>query len=146
MTPSNITLRNPTQEDLPVFFEHQRDEEANQMAGFPSRDKDAFMKHWARIMADENVRIQTILLDEQVVGNVVSFVMEGQREVGYWIGREFWGKGIASESLRQFLGQETRRPLYAHVVKHNHASRRVLEKCGFIIQGEEGEELILILK
>jgi RimJ/RimL family protein N-acetyltransferase len=146
LTPSNITLRNPTQEDLPVFFEHQRDEEANQMAGFPSRDKDAFMKHWARIMADENVRIQTILLDEQVVGNVVSFVMEGQREVGYWIGREFWGKGIASESLRQFLGQETRRPLYAHVVKHNHASRRVLEKCGFIIQGEEGEELILILK
>ncbi|MEK6751692.1 MAG: GNAT family N-acetyltransferase [Chloroflexota bacterium] len=44
---------------------------------------------------------------------------------------EFWGLGIASESLRQFLGREMRRPLFAHVAKYNVASQKVLKKCGF---------------
>jgi RimJ/RimL family protein N-acetyltransferase len=39
--------------------------------------------------------------------------------------------------LKQFLGQEVRRPLFAHVAKHNIGSRRVLEKNGFIIFGED---------
>ena len=99
---------------------------------------------------------KTILFNGQVAGNIASFEMEGEREIGYWIGREFWGKGIASESLNQFLGQEVRRPLFAHVAKHNIASRRVLEKCGFEVIREdkwrpdpnedEVEELILTLK
>ena len=150
-----ITLRKVTQDDLPIFFEHQRDEEAAKMAAFPSRNWDAFMAHWAKIMANVNVTNQTILVNEQVAGNIASFEMDGEREIGYWIGREFWGKGIASESLKQFLGQEMRRPLFAHVAKHNIASRRVLEKCGFEViredkwlpnaDGEEVEEFILIL-
>lgn len=151
-----ITLRKVTQDDLPIFFEHQCDEEAAKMAAFPSRNWEAFMAHWAKILADVNVTNQTILVNEQVAGNIASFEMEGQREIGYWLGREFWGKGIASESLKQFLGQEVRRPLFAHVAKHNIASRRVLEKCGFEIIREdkwspipnedEVEEFILTLK
>src|SRR5207244_9942675 len=35
------------------FFEHQLDAEATRMAAFPSRDRDAFMAHWARIMSKE---------------------------------------------------------------------------------------------
>ncbi|MFN8381414.1 MAG: GNAT family N-acetyltransferase [Anaerolineales bacterium] len=151
-----ITLRAVIQDDLPIFFEHQRDLEAAKMAAFPSRDWEAFMSHWAKIMAYENVINRTILANEQVAGNIASFEMDGEREVGYWIGREFWGKGIASESLKQFLVQEVRRPLFAHVAKHNTASRRVLEKCGFEIIREDKwnpfpneeavEEFILILK
>jgi RimJ/RimL family protein N-acetyltransferase len=63
--------------------------------------------------------------------------MEGEREVGYWLGREFWGRGIATEALSQFLGVVKTRPLFAHVAKHNHGSRRVLEKCGFKVIGED---------
>ncbi|MFN8426694.1 MAG: GNAT family N-acetyltransferase [Anaerolineales bacterium] len=29
-------------------------------------------------------------------GSIGSWDMEGKREVGYWIGKEFWGKGIAT--------------------------------------------------
>ena len=151
-----ITLRNVTQDDLPIFFEHQNDPEAAKMAAFPSRDREAFMAHWAKIMASTNVMNRTILFDGQVAGNIASFEVEGEREIGYWLGREFWGKGIASESLKQFLGQEVRRPLFAHVAQHNLASRRVLEKCGFQIihedkwqpnpNTEEVAEFILILK
>ncbi|MBE0683746.1 MAG: GNAT family N-acetyltransferase [Anaerolineales bacterium] len=144
-----MTLRDVIQEDLPVFFEHQLDPVATEMAAFPSRDREAFMAHWAKIMKNAEVIIKTILFDGQVAGNIVSFEMDGRREVGYWVGREFWGKGIASESLRQFLGGEKRRPLFAHVARNNVASKKVLEKCGFEVIGMEGkvsEEWILTLE
>ena len=80
--------------------------------------------------------MRTVLADGDVAGNVVSFVQGGEREVGYWIGREFWGRGVASRALAAFLRIEKQRPLTAHVAKHNVASRRVLEKCGFRLCGE----------
>ena len=95
------------------------------------------MTHWGKIMQDESVILKTILFEGQVVGNVLSFELSGEREVGYWLGREFWGKGIATQALSQFLAQEQVRPLYAHIAKHNIASRRVLEKCGFVVYGED---------
>ena len=95
------------------------------------------MAHWAKIMQDESVILKTILFDGQVAGNVLSFEISGEREVGYWLGREFWGKGIATRALSQFLEQLQIRPLYAHVAKHNVASMRVLEKCGFVVSGED---------
>ena len=115
------------------------------MAAFPARDKKAFMAHWTRILADETVIKKTILFDGRVAGNVVSFVQSGQREVGYWVGREYWGRGVATQALSGFLGYVKTRPLYAHVARHNAASIRVLEKCGFRISGGEPEELILEL-
>ena len=57
--------------------------------------------------------------------------------MGYWIGKEYWGRGIASIALAEFLLLQNSRPLYAHVAKHNKASLRVLEKCGFTITGED---------
>ena len=144
-----------TEGDLPIFFEQQLDPDATEMAAFPSRDREAFMAHWARIMADDSVILKTILFDGQVAGNIVSFVKSGEREVGYWIGKEYWGKGIATRALAIFLGHVKTRPLYAHVAKHNIGSRRALEKCGFTIVGEdkfpnanseEVDEFILMLK
>jgi len=137
----DVLLRDVTEGDLPVFFEHQRDPAANCMADFPPRNWDAFVAHWTRILADDNVTKKTILFDGRVAGNVVSFENSGEREVGYWIGREYWGKGVATKALAQFLSQvEVRRPLYAGVAKHNLGSIRVLEKCGFTIVGEEENE------
>lgn len=133
----NIQLRDVQESDLSVFFEQQRDPLANQMAAFPARNKDMFMAHWTKIMQDENIFLRTILFEEQVAGNLVSFVMSTEREVGYWLGREFWGKGIATQALSLFLQQIEERPLYAHVARHNIASQRVLQKCGFAIAGEE---------
>jgi RimJ/RimL family protein N-acetyltransferase len=72
-----------------------------------------------------------------VAGNIVGFEQSGRSKVGYWIGKNYWGKGIATKALSQFLGHVKTRPLYAHVAKHNVASIRVLEKCGFTICGED---------
>ena len=76
----------------------------------------------------------------------MSFEKSGEREVGYWIGREYWGKGVATRAVSTFLGHVKTRPLYAHVAKDNIASIRVLEKCGFKISGEEIEEFNLMLR
>src|SRR5207237_911570 len=124
-----VTLREVTQEDLPIFFEHQLDAEATRMAAFPSRDRDAFMAHWARIMSNETGILNTILADDTVAGNVVYWEAAGEPNIGYWLGRTHWGKGIASAAVAQFLTKIEARPVYAHVAKHNFASIRVLQNA-----------------
>ena len=96
------------------------------------------MLHWHKIMANPAGTMRTILLDDVVAGNIVSWDAADGREVGYWIGREFWGRGIATRALQLFLKELPIRPLFAHVARHNVGSRRVLEKCGFIVTGAAG--------
>src|SRR5947209_2702957 len=126
-----VRLRDVTEADLPILFAHQQDPEATRMAAFPARDRPAFMAHWATIMGEPTNITQTILVAEQVAGYLGSWDQAGERMVGYWLGRQFWGQGVATRALAQFLDCVTERPLYAHVVKHNTGSIRVLEKCGF---------------
>jgi RimJ/RimL family protein N-acetyltransferase len=132
-----IFLRDVMESDLPIFFEQQLDPDANRMAAFPARGREAFMTHWIKILGDESVYKKTILFNEHVAGNIVSFLQYGVRAVGYWLGKEYWGKGIATQALSAFLVHVKERPLYAHVAKHNLASRRVLEKCGFKLYSED---------
>ena len=135
--PGGVVLRDVEEEDIPIFFEHQREPDANQMAAFPPRDRDAHDAHWTRILRNEAVTTKTILFGGRVAGNIGSWVMDGKREVGYWIGKAYWGKGVATRALAEFLKQVHERPLYAHVAKHNLASIRLLQKCGFTIRSEE---------
>lgn len=135
---SSVILRDVTETDLPIFYEQQLDPDATQMAAFPSRDRDAFMAHWQnKVLANPDNIAKAIVFDGQVAGNIGSWDQSGKREVGYWIGKEYWGKGIATKALAEFLGIVKIRPLYAHVVKHNIGSQRVLQKCGFVISGED---------
>lgn len=147
--PNTITLRPVTEADLPIFYGQQLDPRAAEMAAFPSEEREPFMDHWHKIMADESCILRTILFDGHIAGNIVSFTYFDKREVGYWLGREFWGRGIATEALRQFLQEIATRPLYAHVAKRNIASRRVLEKCGFALfpsqAADAADEDVLVL-
>lgn len=107
------------------------------MAAFKSRERDAFMAHWTKIMANPACAIRVILADGSVAGNIGAWTDGAERLVGYWIGRDFWGRGIASAALVLFLQEEATRPLTARVAKHNPASIRVLRKVGFTPAGEE---------
>jgi RimJ/RimL family protein N-acetyltransferase len=126
-----VSLRETTDEDLPILFRHQADPVASQMAAFPSRDEEAFFAHWARLRANETNTTRTVVADGVVVGGIGSFFVEGERDIGYWIDRAEWGKGIASAALAAYLDVDRTRPISARVAAHNAGSRRVLEKCGF---------------
>jgi RimJ/RimL family protein N-acetyltransferase len=153
--PPHISLRDVEDNDLLTFFTQQQDPEALRMAAFPSRDRDAFMIHWSKILDEETCIVRTIFVGPEVAGHICSWPLAGERNIGYWLGREYWGQGIASAALAQFLTVVTTRPLFARVAKHNLASLRVLQKCGFHISGEDtfrytpdsepGEEFTLTL-
>lgn len=136
----NLILREVADDDLPLFFDNQRDPEAVRMAAFTSKDPEdraAFDAHWTRIRARDDILIRTIVVNGRVVGSVLSYVMEGETEVSYWISRDYWGRGIATAALAEFLTIQTTRPIYARAAKDNTGSLRVLEKCGFRIIGED---------
>jgi RimJ/RimL family protein N-acetyltransferase len=125
-------LRDVVEADLDAFYEQQRDPEAAQMALFPAREREAFEAHWRRLLANDALTKKTIVHDGEVAGNVLCWEQDGQRLVGYWLGREFWGKGLATRALRELVEHVPARPLHAWVAKTNLGSVRVLEKCGFV--------------
>ena len=158
-SPGEVLLRDVLEDDLPTFYAQQLDPAANTMAAFTAKnpsDSATFSTHWAKLLADEAITIKTILYGADVAGHIACHAWFGDPEVTYWIGKEFWGLGIATAALSQFLATLKVRPLYARAAKDNIASIRVLEKCGFVVsghdkgfanaRGEEIDELILQLE
>ena len=155
----DVTLREVSEEDLPVFFENESDPEAVYMAAFTRKDpgdREAFLAHWRKILVAPSVIARTIVSHGEVVGSVMSYEDSGQPEVTYWLGRNHWGQGIATRALMMFLAEvDTRLPMRGRAAMDNAASLRVLEKCGFRVVGQargfanargtEIEEMILEL-
>lgn len=135
-----VHLREVGDNDLSLFFEHQLHPAAIHMAAFTPRDpsdQQAFSERWSRLRADDTVFIRTVLCGGRVAGSVLKYEEDGRPEVSYWLGREFWGRGVATRALAAFLDLLPTRPLFARVAKDNIASLRVLEKCGFLVAGED---------
>jgi RimJ/RimL family protein N-acetyltransferase len=133
-------LREVRDEDLAVLFEQWADPVATRMAAFTApdhMDRDAFARRWCKLRADETVIARAIVVDGEVAGTIGSWGDPDEREVTYWIGRSYWGKGIATCALDAFLTVDPSRPLHARVADDNVASRRVLEKCGFRVIATE---------
>ncbi|PKN98112.1 MAG: N-acetyltransferase [Chloroflexi bacterium HGW-Chloroflexi-4] len=133
----NVTLRVLYESDLPVFFEHQDDKGAEEMVGLPSRERDDFIDHWQKVMANPSIILRTILYENEIAGYLCSFIKEAdEREVGYQLGRAYWGKGIATRALQLFLPLIPCRPLYGVTPAHNIGSQKVLTRCGFVLLDE----------
>jgi len=135
-----IKLRPTIPADLEVFFQFQLDPVANFLAAFTAKDpadKTAYMEKYTRHINDPAINNMTIISDDKIAGSVAKFVMEGDAELTYWIGRSFWGKGIATDALKKFLTIETTRPIFGRVAFDNFGSQRVLEKSGFVKVGSD---------
>jgi RimJ/RimL family protein N-acetyltransferase len=152
-------LREVRDEDLAVLFGQWADPVATRMAAFTApdhMDPDAFERRWSRLRADATVINRAIVVDGEVAGTIGSWGDPGQREVTYWIGRSYWGRGVATCALNAFLTVDRSRPLRARVAYDNVASQRVLEKCGFRViatdrgfagaRSREIEEVVLRLE
>ncbi|MGW3664697.1 GNAT family N-acetyltransferase [Streptomyces sp. NPDC005141] len=154
-----VSLRDVRDTDLPIFFDQSNDPEGLRMAAFTAKDpsdRAQFNAHWARIRQDSTIIARTVVGDsDKVVGNAAVFGPPEEREVTYWIGRQYWGRGAATAALRELLGVATERPLHARAATDNLASIQVLKKCGFEVsgsardfanaRGEEVDEVLLTL-
>ena len=134
-----MTLRPLRDDDREAMFLLESDEVGADMIAFLPRspgDREAFDKHWERLHAEPEALMRSIEVDGRYAGYALSFVVDGEREVGYWVDRSLWGRGIATEALLALLAELDDRPLFAHAAADNEASRRVLEKCGFVLVAE----------
>jgi RimJ/RimL family protein N-acetyltransferase len=111
-----------------------QDKEQQQQAAFVSKDPsdhEAHLAHWEKMRANPEIVNRTVVVDGVVVGSVGSWVMDGMRQVTYWVGREHCGKGYATQALVKLLSLIPERPIEGRCAFDNYASARVLEKAGF---------------
>jgi RimJ/RimL family protein N-acetyltransferase len=140
MTNDDITLTATVQDDLNAFFEFQLDDEANYLAAFTAKDpndKTAYIEKYSRHLADPTINMKTIKVNGIIAGSIAKFIMENEAGITYWIDKRFWGQGIASTALNNFLKIEPARPIYGHTAFDNYASQKVLAKNGFIKIGTD---------
>lgn len=137
---NRMRLRPVERRDLETMFGFEIDAESSAMAGTKPRTREAFFAAWQRNLVNPEIHARVIELDgargdgaSEIVGTIARFQVDGQDHIGYWISRAHWGKGIASRALESFLQLEPRRPLHATAATNNARSRRILEKCGFVL-------------
>ncbi|MCD2424169.1 GNAT family N-acetyltransferase [Niabella pedocola] len=140
ITGNNIRLQPTVAADLERFFIFQLDKEAIHLAAFTPKDptdKEAYLNKYAKLLSEPTVHMRTIVVNNIIVGSISKFEIEGDAEITYWIDRGFWGKGIGTAVLKQFLALEKARPIFGRVAFDNIGSQRVLEKCGFVRIGKD---------
>lgn len=147
MSDDTVRLRDVEVADLEVFHAQEQDPEAARRSRFEPRERERFMTHWKeRVLGDPDNLVQAVTVDGVLAGNLVAWTEgDGRRFIGYWLGREFWGRGVGTRALALFLEKETTRPLYADPHEGNTASVRLLEKSGFRRAGTEDEHVLLVL-
>ncbi len=137
---SGIKFRKTVADDLEFLFNFQLDEEAINLAAFTPKDptdKSAYLIKYTKLLSNPTINNQTIIIDNIIVGSIAKFEIDGQAEVTYWIDKKYWGKGIATRSLKFLLTIENTRPIIGRVAFDNYGSQKVLEKCGFVKIGKD---------
>jgi RimJ/RimL family protein N-acetyltransferase len=136
---SVIALRPVVDSDLGPLFCQMRDPESVWMAAFTPDEPDdrtAFDARMATVRSSSNITL-AVTCDDDLVGSIAAFVLDGRTEVTYWIDRAAWGRGIASRALELLLDLVPLRQLYARVASDNAGSLSVLQKSGFKVIGTE---------
>lgn len=146
LTLKTCTLRSWKRSDLDslVRYANNRNVSINlrDIFPYPYTMRDAL--NWYEIVRDSEPETSfAIAVADEAVGGI-GFTLENDvsrrsAEIGYWLGEEFWGRGIVTEVLiavseHVFANYDICR-LYAHVFEWNPASARVLEKAGYAFEG-----------
>lgn len=108
-------------------------------------------EQWINLASEENpAQNLAIVVNGEAVGGIGIVINNGNyrhnAEIGYWLGEPFWGKGIATEVVRQMTEYTFHHfdvlRLEAHVYSYNPASAKVLEKNGYEYEGTMRKSII----
>jgi RimJ/RimL family protein N-acetyltransferase len=141
-----LFLRRPERDDLITIFQrYASDPEVTRFLAWPRHrslaDTEAFLAfsdaEWQRWPVGPYLILSGD--DGTLLGATgLRFVTASLAETGYVLARDAWGQGYATEALRSMIGiapEAGVQRLFAHIHFQHRASARVLEKCGFILEG-----------
>ena len=141
----DVRLRTLTEGDLPSMVEHANDDGVSRQLRdrFPHPYTMDDAQQFLAMSRGGDAAIYAIEVDAAVVGGIGLHpghdVHRLSAELGYWIGRRYWGRGILSRIVPAFVPLVARelgmKRVYAYVYETNPASARVLEKSGFELEG-----------
>ena len=141
-----IILRDYTETDVDrlVTLANNKNVSRYLVYTFPYPYTKADAKWWIDTGSKANHAVTKVIeYRDQFVGSVGIHLQTGWRshvaEIGYWIGEDYWGKGLATSALKAmsdcaFLLPALKK-LYAPVLGPNQPSKKVLEKCGYVLEG-----------
>lgn len=150
MQTERILLRPWRESDAEALYRYASDPEVGPRAGWPPHKsveesleviRKVFLNHtmWAVVWRATGEIIGCAGYLPASMSNLP--IADDQCEVGYWIARPYWGKGICTEALRLVVDHCFRErgfsTLWGDYFPSNPASGRVMEKCGFMDTGEE---------
>ncbi len=141
-----VYLREPTEDDIPAWYERATDVESAALAGDPVPESIAMGSRWLARHRDrfrEQTGIRWVIVLNGAtrsigsIGLMITSNKEGVAEIGAVIGRAFWGQGIATVAAQmviRFAFESLRiNEIRAELLQSNVASIRVLEKLGFLM-------------
>jgi RimJ/RimL family protein N-acetyltransferase len=135
--PTSIQLRPVLADDIALFFEHHLEVRPLPVGASITERKATFTEGWEQMLADETVLARTIVSGRDVAGYVICSRQREKPTISSWLGRKFWGHGIATKAVKSFVDLVEERPVYARVAYDNLAALQVLRKIGFAIIGHD---------
>ena len=142
-----LLIRPFRESDAEDAFEWRSDPEVNRFMPYPCDDNVEELRQRIKEWITDNDKYAIVLkATDKVIGDISLEWSEkdGVHEIGYNINRSFWRKGYATEAVKALIQWAFNAPqviaIEAETESENTASIRVLEKCGFKLNGKIGEE------
>lgn len=150
METNRILLRPWLESDAETLFKYASDEELGPRAGWsPHKNIEESLEIIRNFFINDHIWAVVLKETDEIIGCVGYLpasssnlkIEEDQGEVGYWIARPYWGRGICTEALQLVIDhcfqEKGFTVLWGSFFPSNPASGRVMEKCGFVDIGEE---------
>lgn len=151
-----LRLRRVELDDAPAIQRHAGDFDVARMtAAIPHPYEDGAAEEWLKTIPDSYRHGKAVVFaitappDDDLIGTIgLTFAWEHERaEIGYWLGKPFWGRGYATEAARAVVNfafdrYASLRRVHAGAYGHNPASQRVLVKSGLMYEGTRRRHLV----
>ena len=144
----NFQIREFQQNDVEALIKYANNYAVSKFMRdpFPYPYKKENAVQWIDYIKKNDLTLSLAIANEmELIGGIGAIpyddVHRYSAEVGFWLGEPFWNRGIISKALKTFCNylftNHNFNRLTANVFEGNEASRRVLEKTGFVLEGTQ---------
>lgn len=138
----HLFLRPWQESDAQTLYEYAKDPLVGPAAGWNAHTSVENSREIIKNVLSAPDTFAVVLKDrpDDTVGSVGIFSTEieagkGESEIGYWLGRPYWGRGLIPEAVRELLrvcfAERGEERVWCGHFEGNEKSKRVIEKCGF---------------